>query len=146
MIKIIDIMIFKRFQFREKKPELCYICEQEILKSNFFSENKNFRNAVLEYVPTLLISFLLHSNLIYKVWVGLTNERQHKTQGFLGKIRQSHGTNLSRGQWVLPETYKYLNPTELFDLCCSVVQYTPSNITRQTIFGLSLSFKEKKTL
>ena len=73
MIKIIDIMIFKRFQFREKKPELCYICEQEILKSNFFSENKNFRNAVLEYVPTLLISFLLHSNLIYKVWVGLTN-------------------------------------------------------------------------
>ena len=32
-----------------QKPELCYICEQEMLQSNFFSKNKHFRNALLEY-------------------------------------------------------------------------------------------------
>ena len=64
-------------------------------------------------------------SLIHKVWVDLVNERQHKTQGFLGKISESHGINLSREQWVLPENSNYLNPTELFDLCCSVVQFIP---------------------
>ena len=96
-----------------------------MLKSNFFSKNKNFRNSILEYMQTLVISFLLHNNLIHKVWVDLINERQHKTQGFLGKISESHETNLSRGQRVLPETYNYLNPTELLELCCSVNQDIP---------------------
>ena len=41
-------MIFKRFSVQKKKTELCNICEQEMLKSNFFSENKNVRNALLE--------------------------------------------------------------------------------------------------
>ena len=82
----------------EKNPELCYICEREMLQSNFFSKNKNFRNALLEYIPALVISFLLRNNLIHKAWVDLINERQHKTQGFLGKISKSHGTNLSWGQ------------------------------------------------
>ena len=35
-------MIFKRFSLQRKKSKLCYICEQEMLKSNFFSKNKNF--------------------------------------------------------------------------------------------------------
>ena len=112
----------KDFHFREKKPELCYICEQRRFKSNFFSKNKNFWNALLEYIPALVILFLLHNNLIHKVWVDLINERQHKTQDFSGKISESHGKSLSRGQWVLPETYNYLNQ---IDLRCSVVQYIP---------------------
>ena len=33
-------MIFKRFSLQRKKPELCNICEQEMLKSNFFSKKK----------------------------------------------------------------------------------------------------------
>ena len=122
---IIDVMIFKRFSPQRKKPELCYICEQEILKSNFLIKNKNFRNALLEYIPALVISFLQNNNLIRKVWIDLMNERQHKTQGFLGKISESHGTNLSRRQCVLPETYNYQNPGESLDLCCSVVHYIP---------------------
>ena len=69
-----------------------------MLKSNFLSKNKNFRNALLEYILTLVISFLPHNNLIHKVWVDLINERQHKTQGFLGKISESYGTNLSRAK------------------------------------------------
>ena len=42
-------MVFKRFSLQRKEPEFCYSCEKEILKSNFFSKNKNFRNAVLKY-------------------------------------------------------------------------------------------------
>ena len=91
-------MIFKRFSLQRKKPELCYICEQEMLKSNSFRKNKNFRNALSEYIPALVIPFLQHNDLIHKLWVDLINERQHKTQGFLGKISESHGTNLSRRQ------------------------------------------------
>ena len=34
-------MIFKRFSLQRKKPELCIICEQEMLKGNFFIKNKN---------------------------------------------------------------------------------------------------------
>ena len=40
-----------------------------MLKSDFFSENMNFRNAVLEYIPALVISFLLHNSLVHKVWI-----------------------------------------------------------------------------
>ena len=43
-------MIFKRFSLQKKKIRFCNICEQEMLKSNFFSENKKFRNALLEYI------------------------------------------------------------------------------------------------
>ena len=75
MIIIIDVMIFKRFSPQRKKPELCYICEQEILKSNFLIKNKNFWNALLEYIPALVISFLQNNNLIRKVWIDLMNER-----------------------------------------------------------------------
>ena len=68
-------MIF-RFSFHRKKSDFCNICEQEKLKSNFFNKNKN---TLLEYILALvIISFLLHNNLIHKVWVGLTNEKQHK--------------------------------------------------------------------
>ena len=49
------------------------------------------------YIPVLVVLFLLHNNLIHKVWVDLINER-HITQGLLGKIRKSDGINLSRGQ------------------------------------------------
>ena len=106
--------------------KLYYICEQEILKTNFFSKNKKFRNALLEYIPALVISFLLYNNVIHKVWVNLITERQNKSQNFLGKISESCGTNLSCwGQRVLPETYNYLNPTNFLDLCCFVVQYIP---------------------
>ena len=60
-------MIFKRFSLQKKNPEFSDICEQEILKSNFFNNNKNFQNALLEYgiyILSLVISFLLHKNLI----------------------------------------------------------------------------------
>ena len=117
-------MIFKRLQ--RKKTKLCYICEQEMLKSNFFSKNRSSWNALLEYIPALVIWFLRHNNLIHKVWVDLINERKNKTQGFLGKISKFHWINLSWGQWVLPETYNYLNPTELLDLGllrCSVYPF-----------------------
>ena len=79
--------IFKRFSLQRKKTELCYICEQEILISNFFSKNKNFLNALLDYIP---ITYQIHNNLIHKVWLNPINERQHKTKGFLGKISESH--------------------------------------------------------
>ena len=45
-----DVMIFKRFYLQRKKSELCNICEQEMLDSNFFNKNKNFRNAIFEYL------------------------------------------------------------------------------------------------
>ena len=51
LIIIIDVMIFTS---EKKKPELCYICEREMLQSNFFSKNKNFRNALLEYIPAIV--------------------------------------------------------------------------------------------
>ena len=35
----------------------------------------------------MVISFLLHNNLIHIVWVDLISERQHKAQGFLGNKR-----------------------------------------------------------
>ena len=85
------------------------------------------------YIPVLVISFLLH-NLIHKVWVDLINKRQPKAQGFLGKISESHEINLSRGQWVLPENYIYLHPTELLDLCCYVVQFIPLDCGSVAIF------------
>ena len=66
-----------------------------------------------------------HINLIHKVWVNLINERQQKTHGLVGKKSEFHEINLLRGQWVHPENYSYLNPTQLLDLCFSVVQLIP---------------------
>ena len=43
-------MIFKRFYLQRKKSELCNICEQEMLDSDSFNKNKNFRNAIFEYL------------------------------------------------------------------------------------------------
>ena len=47
-------------------------------------------------MPVLAISFVLHINIVHKVWVGLINERQQKTNGLFGKKNESHGINLSR--------------------------------------------------
>ena len=58
-IIIIDVMIFKRFSLQRKKRELCYICEQEMLKSNFFSKNnKKFSKCFFE-INTGLGYFIL---------------------------------------------------------------------------------------
>ena len=35
-------MIFKRFSLQRKKPELCNVCEQEMLKSNSSVKTKIF--------------------------------------------------------------------------------------------------------
>ena len=43
-------MIYKRFSLHRERPELCNICQQEMLKRNFFSKNKIFRNALFEYI------------------------------------------------------------------------------------------------
>ena len=45
------------------------------------------------------------------------NERQQETHALSGKKNESH--------LVTPENYSYLNLTQLFNLCCSVVQYYP---------------------
>ena len=52
--KKINYIDLKDFQFTEKKlNELCNICEQEMLKSNFknfFSKKKKICNALFEYI------------------------------------------------------------------------------------------------
>ena len=67
-INYIDVMIF-RFSFHRKKSELLKkdlnICEQEMLKSNFFSKKKN--TLLNTYQSWLVILFLLHNILIHKV-------------------------------------------------------------------------------
>ena len=57
-------MIFEKFSLHRKKPELCNICEQEMLKSNFFSKNKNFRNALFSLLKYIYWPWLLHSYYI----------------------------------------------------------------------------------
>ena len=54
-------MILKKFSVHERKPELCNICEQEMLKSNFFRKTKNFRNALFDYIyrPWLFHSYFV---------------------------------------------------------------------------------------
>ena len=46
-------MIFKRFSFHRKKPELCNICKHEMLKNNFYSQDKilskSFSKGFFEY-------------------------------------------------------------------------------------------------
>ena len=61
-----------------------------------------------------------HTNLIHngKRWFDRINERQQETHGLLSKKSEFH-VILHRGKWVHPENY---NPTQLLDLCCSVLQ------------------------
>ena len=47
-------MIFKRFSLHRKKPELCNICEQEMLKSNFFSKKFFSKRSFGIHIPALL--------------------------------------------------------------------------------------------
>ena len=64
---------------------------------NLRKYSKNFGNDLFKYIyPPWIFHFYYIT--IYKVHVNLINERQHKTQGFLGKISESHEINLSRGQ------------------------------------------------
>ena len=90
---------------------------RKCLKASFSVKTK-IRSFCI-YISALAVSCLLQNNLIHKVRADLINERQ---LGSLGKVSEP---NLARGQLGLPENYNYLNPTELFDLCCSVVQYIP---------------------
>ena len=54
------------------------------------------------------------------------------------------------GQWVFSENYNYLNPTELLDLCCFVVQFTLWIVDLLRLYNtvtnseLPLCFTEKK--
>ena len=41
----------------------------------------------------------------------------------LSKKREFHGINLLGEQWVHSENYNYLKPTQLLDLCCSVLPF-----------------------
>ena len=50
--------LLKAVSLNRKKTELCIICDQEMLKSNFFGKNKNFGNALLDYIYWL---WLFHS-------------------------------------------------------------------------------------
>ena len=75
---------------------------QNFSKKEYRFFETNFLSSFLIYIPVLVISFLLHINLIHKIWVDLINERQQETRRFLGKISEAHGINLSRGQSVLP--------------------------------------------
>ena len=73
-INYIDVMIFKIFSLHRKKPELCNICEQDMLKSNSFSKNKNFRNHFFQpflniYRPWLFNSYYI---TIYFIMHGST--------------------------------------------------------------------------
>ena len=86
-------MTIFRFSLHRKEPDPCNICEQEMLKAISSVEI----SSPLEYIYRPW-SFLLHNNLIHKVWVDLIKGREHRTQGFLGKISESHGINLSWGQ------------------------------------------------
>ena len=64
---------------------------------NLRKYSKKFGNDLFEYIYRPWI-FHFYYITIYKVHVDLINERQHKTQGFLGKMSKSHEINLSRGQ------------------------------------------------
>ena len=48
------------------------------------------------YIPVLAISFVLHINLIHKVWVDLINERQQEPHILFSKKSKSYGIKLSQ--------------------------------------------------
>ena len=75
-------MIFKRFSLQRKKPELYLWTWLKAISS--------VKTKVL-FGLGYYIQFMLRNNLFHKVWVDLINARQHKSQGFLGNIGESHG-------------------------------------------------------
>ena len=75
-------MIFKRFSLQRKK-DLVFVI---LVKRKRLKAISSVKTKILFGVGYFIL------------WVDLTNEPQHKTQSFLGKISQSHGINLSRGQ------------------------------------------------
>ena len=82
-------------------------------------------------------------NQFKKVWVDQLNERQEETHSLLSKKSKFHRTNL----WVQTKNYNYLNPNQLLDLCCSLLQLFPldcgSVVVLIRIFELSLRFTKK---
>ena len=82
-------MFFKRFSLHRKKHELCIFVNRKWLQAISSVKTKICKTLFLN-ILALVISFLLRNSLIQKVWVDLINKRQHKTQGFLGKITESH--------------------------------------------------------
>ena len=82
-------------------------------------------------------------NQFKKVWVDQLNERQEEIHSLLSKKSQFHRTNL----WVQTKNYNYLNPNQLLDLCCSLLQLFPldcgSVVVLIRIFELSLRFTKK---
>ena len=83
-------------------------------------------------------------NQFQKVWVDQLNERQEETHSLLSKKSKFHRTNL----WVQTKNYNYLNPNQLLDLCCSLLQLFPldcgSVVVLRRIFELSLHFTKKR--
>ena len=118
---------------KQKEPELCNIYKQEMLKSNFFNKNLKNNQTFSKKEYNFLMPFLniytgiayfictTYISFIHKVWVNLINQRQQETHGLLGKKIEFHGINLLRGKSVHPKKYNHLNPTQLLDLCCSVL-------------------------
>ena len=115
----------KRFSRHRKNLNFVIFVNRKCVKAISSIKTKNFETFFLNIYTGFGYFILVHNGTILKVWVKLINEKQHKTQGYLGKISESHGINVSRGQWVLPENYNYLNPTELLDLCCSMAHFLP---------------------
>ena len=98
-------------------------CLNKNEKNNqIFLKKKYIFYAFWIYMPVLVVSFI---NLIHKVWVDLINKRQQETHGLLGIKKLIPWNKPITGQWVHPENYNYLNPTQLLDLCCSVLQLMP---------------------
>ena len=137
----------KNSSFTEKNLNFVIFVNRKYLKA-ISSENfgNHFSSSFWMYIRALVISFLLHNNLIHKVWFDLTNERQPKTPGFLDKISEPHGINLSQGQWVLPGKYNYLIESDWITwfvlLCCLV--YLFGLCIKVPILELSLSFTVKR--
>ena len=79
-------MIFKRFHFTEKNLKFVFV-NRKYLKKSSFSKNKKFsKRSFLTYIPALVISFLLHDNLIHKLWVDLINDRCSHLDVFCKKL------------------------------------------------------------
>ena len=108
-----------------------------MLKINFFNKNlknnqtfsKNEYNFLMHFLDiyTGIAYFICttYINFIHKVWVNLINRRlgflPNKPMVCWVKKIEFHGINLLRGKSVHPKKYNYLKPTQLLDLCCSVL-------------------------
>ena len=95
------VLTLKDFHFTEKRTEPCNICEQKTLKKQFLQQKRIFSKHTFGiYKPGLVISFLLHNNLIHKVWVDPFERTGRKEFEKKGSMRLSVS-------WV-----KHTNPTE----------------------------------